>query len=162
MLVNQVCIFPTTDTLNYLYSVFSQSPFDVDFSSVRVILNESVEPSELRPDAIYHATCGTLRYCYSDVLQATSLILPLHSAEILARQTELRFLNGYAYHEYPLAFMSLIDVMPPLTGHYRTFLASVSDILYANDQPLSFTGESQAMGEIADAYANWYSLNDLV
>lgn len=162
MLVNQVCVFPTTETLDYLNSVFSTCPFDLDFSRLRVILNESHAPSELKTQAVYHARCGTLTYCYSDALQGTSLLLPLESSDLLSRQTELRIADGSVYHAYPLTFMSLVDIMPPLRSNYRTFVASVSDILYGNEQILTFTGESQAMAEIADVYANWYELNGLV
>ena len=162
MLINQVVCFPTKETLDYLNSVFSNCPFDYNFDECRVILNESLGPAELRPNATYSARCGTLRYCYSDYLQSTSLILPLISDSLLARQTELRVADGSIYHPYPLAFLPLINMMPPLRNNYRTFIASVSDIFAANEQLLSFTAETQAMAEIADVYKTWYELNDLV
>jgi hypothetical protein len=55
---------------------------------------------------------------------------------------------GALYHPYPLAFMTIIPSMPPLSISYRHFVASVSDMLYNSDEVLQFTDEREVVVNI--------------
>lgn len=147
MQANQIVVFPDKDTTEYFKKVFASCPFDVDIDSFHVVLNETKDFVELDPNRIYTAQCGLLGYWYDEGLGGTSLILPLVSESLLIRMAELRVSNGAVFHAQPLAFMVIKSYMPPLSRAYRNFVVSVSDILLANEQPLIFTGETQAFKE---------------
>lgn len=148
MLINQVAVFPTVDTLNYFQSLFQTCPFPVDFTSCRVILNESENLSVIKPEAVYSAIPVTLDYWYDSIYNATSLILVLQSPSMYNRMIELRNESGTLFHPEPLIFMPILRYMPQLKSNYRAFVRSVSDIIVNNKQSIFFTGEMQLPTEI--------------
>lgn len=147
MLANQIVVFPDAETTEYLTKVFNSCPFDLDIESWYVVLNETAEPAILDPNRSYIAYPELLGYWYDTGLGSTSLIMPLRSDALLSRMAELRVTNGAVFHAQPLPFMVLKSYMPPLTRSYRTFVTSVANMLIETEQPLVFTGETQAMKE---------------
>lgn len=160
MLVNEVVVFPDSDTLEYLESIFESCPFNIDLSTCYVALNESWNPQKLDPNARYVANAGDLNYWYDDSIEGSSLIMPLESTDLMIRMNQLRQEDGYVFHEKPLAFMPLLKYMPPLNRRYRNFVVSVSDILHNSDRELVFTGETQRLIEVDNVpYQLYYESN---
>lgn len=148
MLINQVAVFPTSESLGYLTALFQTCPFSVDFTNCRIILNESESMSTLKPEAIYSATPVNLDYWYDEIYNSTSLIMVLKSPSLYNRMLELREESGTLFHTEPLVFMPILRYMPQLKNDYRAFVRSVSDILVNNEKNLTFTGEMQLPTEI--------------
>lgn len=146
MVVNQVVVFPTTETLEHLKLIFKNCPIqDINNSldSMFVVLNEQSSPATLNPSKVYTAKAGTLGYWYDDNLGASSLILPLESDDLVKKMASLRVSYGTVFHPDPLPFTRLVANMPPLHRDIRYFIASVSDTLLTINEPLLFTGETQ-------------------
>lgn len=158
MLINQVVVYPSADTLDYLNAVFETCPFSVDLSSLHVVMNESWEPyDELNPNNTYAAWCVEFDCWYNDAVETSSLIMTLYSFQLNRRMMELRLQSPAVFHPLPMAFATVLETMPPINRRYRNFISSVSDILYNSDTPLIFTGEEQFMTDIeGKPYAEYY------
>ena len=163
MVLNEVVIFPSNDTLDFLLKIFRNSPFAFDETRWCVTLNTSLDPCELDPSRSYTAKVSSLGYWYNDEVESSSLIMELDSDDIIQRMVELRLENPDLYHPSPLAFMPLIPMMPPLTHRYRAFVNSISDILVSYEEPLVFTGEVQRMRNFeCSPYQLYYQDHGLV
>lgn len=158
-MINEVVVFPTTETLDYLLKIFQDCPFSIEPETWFVTLNETREPCKLYPDRVYSASPQTLGLWYDDSLNGTSLLMPLDSQDILERMAELRLQNGFMCHPSPLAFMPLVRYMPQLKHNYRAFINSISYILSMAEQPLLFTGETQVMREVESSPYRLYYID---
>ena len=162
MVLNEVVVFPSDDTLDFLLRVFRNCPFTFDETKWHVVLNECVDPCAVDPTRIYIARADSLGYWYNDEVDTSSLIMPLMSSDLTNRMVELRLSNGSVYHPTPLPFMPLVPMMPPLTHRYRAFVNSVSDILTSSEEPLIFTGEVQRVRNFETTpYAFYYEEHGL-
>lgn len=143
MLVNQLLVLPTPDTLDYLGKVFSACPFNLDLSKSFVELNSSASPMVPDTSRIYSARAGTMQVFYDQSTQQSSLLLPLVSTTLTERAHELRETTPSAFygtHYFP--FMVVLRGMPPLARTYRSFIASVSNTLATDpNQVLMFDAE---------------------
>lgn len=163
MVLNEVVVFPSDDTLDYLLRVFRNCPFTFDETKWYVTLNECIDPCAVDPSRTYVAKAKSLGYWYNDEVETSSLIMPLESDDLINRMVELRLKNDAVYHPTPLAFMPLVPMMPPLTHRYRAFVNSVSEILLSSEEPLIFTGEVQRVRNFeASPYELYYRDHDLV
>lgn len=142
MQVNQLIVLPDTGTLNYLRELFSACPFDLDLSKAYVELNSSLGEMEADDSRVYVAEAGSMNIWYDSSTQSTSLILPLQSAELTTRCMSLReTAPSLFYGDYYMPFLVVQRGMPAMRRKYRTFINSVSDVLFANRMPLVFDSE---------------------
>jgi hypothetical protein len=143
MLVHQLVVLPTPETLDYLGKVFSACPFNLDLSQAYVEINSS--QTSMVPDTarIYTARAGNLQVFYDASTQQTSLLLPLHSPALESRVSELRESAPSAFYgEHYFPNLVLVRGMPPLARTYRSFIASVATTLASDpNQVLTFDAE---------------------
>jgi hypothetical protein len=144
MLIHQLVVLPTEDTLDYLSQVFSGSPIDLDLKTFHVELNSSVHHMDPKPDNIYKANAGTLKRYYDSATGETSLILPLDSPQLTERCRELRVSAPSAFYgNYYFPFLVIKRNMPLLKPHRRGLVnISWADTLAANHYPLMFDAET--------------------
>ncbi|BAG41452.1 hypothetical protein [Ralstonia phage phiRSL1] len=142
MLVNQLIVLPTQDTLAYLNRVFDGCSFDIDWSQSFVEVNSSVQPMEADPTRKYTAVAGTMNVYYDSATGDNSLLLPLVSDELVERCAELRVDAPSAF--YGNAYFPFLVVKrnyAPRRAHRRYFITSIADVLYADRYPLTFDAE---------------------
>lgn len=153
MIVHQLIVLPTPDTLEYLSQVFSGSPIDLDLQSMHVEVNSSVHEMEADPTRIYKANAGTLKQYYDISTGETSLLLPLDSYQLMDRCRELRLdAPSTFYGHYYFPFLIIKRNMPPLKPHRRGLVnISWADTLAANHYPLMFDAEIVVTKEYNEA-----------
>lgn len=142
MLINELLVIPTQDTLRMLSAIFSACPFDLFLDRAYVVLNMSQEPMEPDSERLYKGQAGTLNLWYDTSTEMTSLILPLVSPSLTERVGELREVAPSAFYgEHYFPHMVLAEDFPPVARRYAGFLASVSNSLAALTEPLLFDAE---------------------
>lgn len=142
MQVNQLIVLPDEGTLNYLRELFSSCPFDLDLGKCWVEVNSSLGEMVADDTRTYVAEAGSMNVWYDSSTQSTSLLLPLKSNELTARCMEVREnAPSLFYGEYYMPFLVIQRGMPAMRRKYRSFINSVSDVLYANRMPLVFDSE---------------------
>lgn len=143
MLVNQLLVLPTPETIEYLSKVFGACPFAVDLSKAFVEVNSS--QTQMVPDTsrVYKATAGTMQVFYDQSTEQSSLQLPLVSEPLFDRCEELRQEAPSAFYgEHYFPHLVLVRGMPPLARSYRSFIASVATTLATDpNQCLLFDAE---------------------
>ena len=143
MLVNQLLVIPTPETIEYLSKVFSACPFPLNLRDAFVEVNSSQTPMVPDTDRIYKATAGTMRVFYDQSTEQSSLLLPLVSEPLFDRCEELRQEAPSAFYgEYYFPHLVLVRGMPPLARSYRGFISSVATTLATDpNQCLLFDAE---------------------
>jgi hypothetical protein len=142
MLIYQLVALPTPDTLEYLSNVFSGSPIDLDLQSFYVEINSSTEIMEADESRIYKAEALSMDRFYDSATQETSLLLPLHSPQLLERCREVREHAPSAFYgEHYFPYLCIKRNMPTMKAHRRGIINSWADTLYANHFPLMFDAE---------------------
>lgn len=162
MIVNQLLVLPSDDTLDYLTRVFSGCPFDLDLTKCYVEVNSSQHAMEPDPGRLYKAKAGTMKEYFDSASQSSWLLLPLDCPALSQRAMEVRLEQGapsafYGDHYFP--HMVVKAHMPPRYQSLRAFVNSVSNTLATTeDHPLLFEGEFVVASEFhavpqADYYA---------
>jgi hypothetical protein len=142
MLINELLVIPTQETLRMMSAIFSACPFDLFLDRAYVVLNMSEEHMEPEPDLLYSAQAGTLNLWYDTATQMTSLILPLVSPSLNERVVAVREKAPSAFYgEHYFPHMVLAEDFPPVARRYAGFLASVGNSLAALTEPLFFDAE---------------------
>lgn len=149
MVVNQLLVLPTEETLYYLSKVFSACPFDLDLQKCYVEINSSVEEMVPDPHRLYKAECGTMNVFFDSATMESSLLLPLKSPSLVDRCVEVRADAPSAFYgsdetaeQYYFPYMVVKRSMSPLVRHYRSFVNSISNVLATTPEyPLLFEGE---------------------
>jgi len=142
MLIYQLVVLPTPDTLEYLSNVFSGSPIDLDLQSFSVEINSSTEIMEADESKVYKADAGSMDRFYDSATGETSLLLPLQSEQLLTRCRELREHAPSAFYgEHYFPYLCIKRNMPTMKPHRRALINSWADTLYANHYPLMFDAE---------------------
>jgi len=142
MQVNQLIVLPDAGTLDYLRQMFSGCPFDLDLAKAYVEVNSSLGEMEPDDSNVYVASAGSMNIWYDSSTQSSSLLLPITSVALTDRCMELRdSAPSLFYGDYYMPFLVIKRHMPPMSRHYRSFINSISDVLYANRQPLVFDSE---------------------
>ncbi len=142
MLVHQMFVLPSPETLSYFSRLLSGCPFPIDMYSFCVELNSSEYPMVPDTARVYVAEAGNLNTYYDSATGQSSLILPLHSPALDERVAELREQSPsafYGQHYFP--FMLLSRPSPQLSRPNRSFISSISSTLAGNHQPLIFEAE---------------------
>lgn len=142
MLVHQMFVLPSPETLDYFSKIMSACPFNIDIYSFGVELNSSEYPMVPDIDRVYVAEAGNMNTYYDSSTGQSSLILPLRSRAMDERATELREHAPSAFygeHFFPFMLMSLPS--PQLSRPNRSFIASIASTLAGNHQPLIFEAE---------------------
>jgi hypothetical protein len=161
MLINQLLVLPSTDTLAYLSRVFGGCPFDLDLTKCYVEINSSQYEMEPEPARLYRAHAGTMKEYFDTASQSSALILPLDCQPLVERAHDVRMRGApsafYGDHYFP--HMIVKTHMPPRYPSLRAFVNSVSNTLATTeDHPLLFEGEFIVQQEFhaipqADYYA---------
>lgn len=143
MLVHQLVVLPTPETVDYLGKVFSACPFQMDLSKAYVEINSSQTAMVPDTNRIYTARAGNLQVFYDGSTQQTSLLLPLNSNALHERATEVRESAPSAFYgEHYFPNLMLVRGMPPLARSYRSFIASVATSLATDpNEVLTFDAE---------------------
>ena len=142
MIFNQLNVLPTQETLEYLSSVMSGSPIDLDLSAYRVEVITTLDAVVPEPDRVYNASALSVRVWYDAYLQRSSLILSMHSPDLQQRGIELNQQGVVReFHNYYNPHLTLKPGYPPLSRNYKNFVVQTANALCANDRPLQFTGE---------------------
>lgn len=142
MLVHQLMVLPTPDTIEYFKMVFDGCPIEINWSETYVELNSSVEVMEADEDRSYVAYAGTMDKYYDSATGSSHLILPLESPDLAARAFELRQTAPSAFYgDAYFPHMVIKFHMPPLKPHRRGLMQSYSTILASNQEPLVFDAE---------------------
>ena len=161
MIVNELAVLPDQGTIDYLSTILSGAPMEIDLQNMYVVVAQSVAEIKPDPNTVFLAKAGSLDVWYDSAAGESSLILPLWSPALDARASEVRdeakpaFYGGlYVPH------LIVIPQMPPLSRHYRRFVRSLSDTLFANRVPLVFEREFVTIKEyrsvpLADFYASF-------
>ncbi len=149
MIFNQLNLLPTQETLDYLSSIMSGSPIDLDLSAYKVELMTSLEPIAPMPERIYDATAYSVKVWYDAYLQRSSLILSLVSSDLQRRAMELNEQGVVReFHNYYNPHLVLKPDYPPLSRNFKNFVTQTANVLCANERPLQFTSEWVAQIEL--------------
>jgi hypothetical protein len=142
MLVHQLVVIPTEETIEYLSNVFDGCSWDLDLRSVYVEINTSAETMKADTDRLYTAYAQTLDRFYDTATGETSLLLPLVCEGLVERARELRQKAPSAFYgDYYFPYLVVKRAMPTLKRHRRGLLQSYSEQLYSHQQPLFFDAE---------------------
>lgn len=141
MIFHQLNVLPTDETLDYLSSVMSGCPMDLDLQSYKVEIITTLDALTACPNNVYEASALHVKVWYDAFLERSSLILSLLSSDLQKRCMQLNE-QGVAreFHNYYNPHLTIRPDMPPLSRHYRTFISQTADALVGG-QPLTFTGE---------------------
>lgn len=142
MLVNELLVIPTADTLNSFRQIFSGCPFDMNLDKAYVVLNISESEMEPEPENLYSAHCGSMNVWYDQATGMSSLILPLVSPSMTERVQSLQDKSPSAFYggQY-FPHMILVQDFPPISRRYSGFIGSISDTLNAQQTPIFFDAE---------------------
>jgi hypothetical protein len=142
LIFNQLNVLPTDDTLEYLSSVMSGSPIELDLSKYKVEVITTLDALEANPDNIYNATAADVRVWYDSHVERTSLIMTLESSDLQKRALELnqqgvirQWFDIYTPH------LVLRPNMVPMSVHYRRFVRQMANAFCSNTRALQFTSE---------------------
>jgi hypothetical protein len=131
MIYNQLWVLPTQETLNYLSSLMQGASLDIDLNSFKVEIITTLDDGfVVCPDNMYSATGLSLKTWYDGYLQDSSLILSLHSDDLMARALELNQQGivregGDFYNPH----LVVRQHMPSLNVTYRRFVNSMANVL---------------------------------
>lgn len=161
MVLNEVLVIPTPETLRRLSTIMSACPFEINLRETYVSLN--ISEDSMTPDSsrIYEARAGNLGIWYDQSTGYSSLIMPLVSPTMAERVMELREeAPNFFYGDRWVAFMVLVRDMPPVNRRKSGFINSVSNSLAWEPMPMTFTMEFVRPIEVtAPPYADYYAAN---
>jgi hypothetical protein len=142
MLIHQLIVLPTPETLEYLKTVFDACPIEIDWHGVFVEVNSSTEVQKADLDRTYVAYAKTLDRFFDSATEETSLLLPLECPELVERARELRKHSPSAFYgDYYFPNLVIKRDMPPMKRHRRGLILSYAENLYAHQRPLEFNAE---------------------
>lgn len=156
MVLNQLVVYPTPETLDYFSSVLSGSPLDLDLQMFNIEVTLSADDIEPEPDRQYQVMPTGLRVWYDSYLQQSSLILSLTSPDLMQRAKELVEAGVLReWHDYYFPYLVIRPSMPPLSSNYKRFVVSATNALMSNSAqtPLIFSQET-AQAVVLDAPVN--------
>lgn len=144
MLYNKLYVVPTAETLAYLTTIMGASPIKLNLDSMTLDVTVTQAPFITLPDVVYRARAGTLGIYYDSASASSQLILPLTSMDLQIRYETLEDMDAAnAFHKQYHPHITLVQNMPPMARHYRSFINSISNTLSASTSPdLTFTGET--------------------
>lgn len=161
MVLNELLVLPTPETIRMLSTIMSACPFDLDLNKAYVSLNISEHSMTPKSDNIYEARAGSLGVWYDSATGYSSLILPLKSPQMAERVMEVREeAPNTFYGDRWIAFMVLVSDFPPVSRRKAGFINSIGDSLEWEPRPLTFSQEFVAPTQImSEPFADFYAAN---
>jgi hypothetical protein len=145
MLIYQLVVIPLPETRDYLSSVFSGCPFDLDLSAMRVEITSSAAKPTADITRTYEARVTDLNIYYDSQLGMSGLIMSLHSPNLRARFTELQAETPHQWHDKYYPHATLKEPFPPLRKTYKNFVNSVGSGLVHEYSPSLWFGVETVM-----------------
>lgn len=161
MVLNELLVLPTPDTVRMLSTIMSGSPIEIRLDQAYVSLNLSEKSMTPKTNNVYEARPGNLGVWYDQSTGLSSLILPLQSSQMAERVIELREeAPNTFYGDRWVGFMVLIRDCPPMSRRKTGFVNSISNTLAWGTQPLTFDAEMVRTFEVhAPPFADFYAAN---
>lgn len=142
MIVNQLHVVPTPETLDYLNKLVSSVFLDLFPDQWRVELISTTDEIVADPTRVYRAGTSHFKPWYDQNLGTSSLILTLLSPDLFQRVQELGDEGvGSAFYETYNPHIVCIPYMPPLNSNVKRAMLSLANVFGANNTELTFTGE---------------------
>jgi hypothetical protein len=159
MVLNELLVLPTPETLRMLSTIMSASPLEIRLDKAYVSLNISEGSMTPKTDAVYEAKPGALGVFYDQSTGYSSLILPFKSSQMAERVLEVRDkAKNFFYGDHWFGFMVLIHDCPPLNRRKAAFINSISDSLAWGTEALTFDAEMVRTLEVhAPPFADFYA-----
>ena len=145
MLVNRTVVLPTDETRDYLASVLSGSPVDINLDSFHIVLLDTMDPVVLNSKAVYTVEATAFKQWYNEATQQGALILSLQSADLQARYEELTASHKDRWYTEYSPYMVVVPYANPDRLHQRRFIGSIANALCSmnNATKLQFSFETQ-------------------
>lgn len=142
MVLNELLVLPTPETINYLSMIMSGSPLEIRLDQAYVSLNISKHSMTPNLNNKFEAQPGGLGVWFDQSTGYSSLILPLKSLQMAERVLELREeAPNYFYGPHWFGFMVLVRDCPLLNRRRAAFVNSIGNTLAWSPNPLTFDAE---------------------
>lgn len=161
MVLNELLVLPTPETIRMLSTIMSACPFEVRLDKAYVSLNLSEKSMTPKPGNVYEARAGNLGVWYDQATGYSSLIMPLKSPQMAERVIELRDeAPNTFYGEHWVGFMVMVSDFPPSNRRKSAFVNSISNTLAWDPKAMTFDAEMVRSIEVnAPPFADFYSAN---
>ncbi len=161
MVLNELLVLPTPETLRMLSTIMSASPVEIRLDQAYVSLNISEQSMTPQPQRVYEGRAGSLGVWYDQSSGLSSLILPLKSPQMAERVVELREeAPNTFYGGRWVGFMVLVRDFPPSNRRKSSFINSISNTLAWDPNPITFDAEMVRATEVhAPPFADFYAAN---
>jgi hypothetical protein len=161
MVLNELLVLPTPETVRMLSTIMSASPLEIRLDQAYVSLNISEGSMTPKPNTVYEGRPGNLGVWFDQSTGLSSLIMPLQSSQMAERVLELRDeAPNTFYGERWVGFMVLIRDCPPLNRRKSGFINSISNTLAWGTEALTFDAEMVRTLEVhAPPFQDFYSAN---
>jgi hypothetical protein len=161
MVLNELLVLPTPETIRMLSTIMSASPIEIRLDQAYVSLNLSESAMTPKPGNVYEARAGNLGVWFDQSTGLSSLILPLQSSQMAERVIELREeAPNTFYGDRWVGFMVLIRDCPPMNRRKSGFVNSISNTLAWDPKPMTFDAEMVRSAEVhAPPFADFYAAN---
>lgn len=159
MVLNELLVLPTPETIRMLSTIMSGSPIEIRLDQAYVSLNISEQSMTPKPDKVYEARAGGLGVWFDQSTGLSSLIMPLVSGQMAERVMELRDeAQNFFYGPHWFGFMVLITDCPPLNRRKSGFLNSIGNTLDWDPKPMTFSQEFvRPIDPKAPPFADYYA-----
>lgn len=161
MVLNELLVLPTPETIRMLSTIMSASPLEIRLDQAYVSLNISEKSMTPKTGAGYSAQAGNLGVWFDQSSGLSSLIMPLQSPKMAERVLELREeAPNTFYGERWVGFMVLIRDCPPMNRRKSGFVNSISNTLAWGTSVMTFDAEMVRPIEVhAPPFQDFYSSN---
>jgi len=161
MVLNELLVLPTPETIRMLSTIMSASPLEIRLDQAYVSLN--ISETSMTPDTIrvYEAQAGNLGVWFDQSSGLSSLIMPLQSPQMAERVMQLREeAPNTFYGDRWIGFMVLIRDCPPMNRRKSGFVNSISNTLAWGTSKMTFDAEMVRSTEVhAPPFADFYAAN---
>lgn len=159
MVLNELLVLPTPETVRMLSTIMSASPLEIRLDKAYVSLNISENSMTPDPSRIYEAQPGGLGIWYDQSTGYSSLIMPLKSGQMAERVLSLRDeAPNFFYDQHWFGFMVLVSDCPTPNRRKAAFINSISNTLAWDPNPMTFDAEMVRPLEVhAPPFADYYA-----
>lgn len=161
MVLNELLVLPTPETIRMLSTIMSASPLEIRLDQAYVSLNISEKSMTPLAGKVYEAQAGNLGVWFDQSTGLSSLIMPLQSPQMAERVLELREeAPNTFYGGRWIGFMVLIRDCPPMNRRKSGFVNSISNTLAWGTSIMTFDAEMVRSMEVhAPPFQDFYTSN---
>lgn len=141
MIVHQLYLLPSPDTVNFIKQQMSPPPFDINYDKFAVLLYSSMHPIQAQPDRWYSAQSRKLERVYNSQLQREDWIMTLDSPQMVHRWEEEQPKAKDAFYNDCFPHMILVEGMPQATQSVRQFRVAMENSFNDNKVDMVFGNE---------------------